>query len=623
MTKIERTSLPINAEAFNAKYLGPAEVANGFVYSSHFERLAGDYHAVLIGPRGSGKTTLLKMLQPSALATWTAPKADAFRAAVKYSGVFIASDISWSKQLNSLGYGKLDEQNHRTLVLACFTTHVIHAVLETMAARANSDYAYRAVVLSSDQEALLARELATALRVKPEIPSLLAVRQSLRNRLSEIRVLANSCSLLSHTQCSEKLASLDYLHLDFLDICSNICASFNEATGETGARWSLLFDELETAPDWIVDQLFSALRTSDPRLYLKLAISPVSATAYRALFKQDGASLGHDYQQIRLWYSDRTDSKTFCRALWASLTQKHGLRITAEEALGRSVFEPKDNRGVRRRSPYSPGESWHKVFISLERKDRSFASFLKQKSIDLSAAESLWASKRDSVLRKAAPVAALRDFFLHQSKKGEVAARQRKTLELYAGADSIFAITEGNPRWFIGLASPLINFLVKSGERRVPGSEQAREIDAAADRMIALLKTIPVEHAGAQGDELPLGMLLEEIGARLHAELVEKHFSMDPAQSFVVDEGVSERTQALLASAVNRGAVMLVDESSSKAIVGEMLNANLRLSFLLAAKYGLLLRKGKTVRLSNLLPSRGRHPAKPENSPTQLSFDMD
>nr|WP_318834181.1 hypothetical protein [Burkholderia cepacia] len=141
--------------------------------------------------------------------------------------------------------------------------------------------------------------------------------------------------------------------------------------------------------------------------------------------------------------------------------------------------------------------------------------------------------------------------------------------------------------------------------------------------MIALLKTIPVEHAGAQGDELPLDMLLEEIGARLHAELVEKHFSMDPAQSFVVDEGVSDRTQALLASAVNRGAVMLVDESSSKAIVGEMLNANLRLSFLLAAKYGLLLRKGKTVRLSNLLPGRGRHPAKPENGPTQLSFDMD
>jgi hypothetical protein len=621
VTKFEQNGLAVSAEAFNAKYLGPAEVAHGFVYSTHFEQLAGDYHAVLIGPRGSGKTTLLKMLQPSALGAWDNPKANAFREGVKYSGVFIASDISWSKQLNSLGYGKLSEPNHRTLVLACFTTHVIHAVLETMAARANSKNGYRGVSLDGDQEALLARELATALKVKPEIPSLLAVRQALRNRLSDIRILANSCSLISHAQCSERLADLEYLHLDFLDICSNICARFNEAVGEAGARWSLLFDELETAPDWIVDQLFSALRTSDPRLYLKLAISPVSATAYKALFKHDGASLGHDYQQIRLWYSDRSDSKAFCRALWSSLTKKHGLEGTAEEALGHSVFEPKDNRGARKRSPYSPGEHWHKVFSSLEHKDLSFSSFLKEKGIDLSTAEDLWANKKDSVLRKAAPVAALRNFFLRESRKGEVDARKRKTLDLYAGAESIFAITEGNPRWFISLASPLVNYLVRTGERRVPSSEQAKEIEAAADRLVALLKTIPVERSEIPGDEVPLDALLDEIGSRLHEELVEKRFSIDPAQSFIVDENISVRTQALLASAVNRGAVMLVDDSSSKAIVGDMLNSKLRLSFLLAAKNGLLLRRGKAVRLSSLIGGNQDLPGKTKTP--QLSFDID
>jgi hypothetical protein len=615
-------SLSLSAEAFNAKYLGPAEVANGFVYSTHFETLAGDYHAVLIGPRGSGKTTLLKMLQPSALAAWNGSRATSFRAAVKYSGVFIASDISWSKQLNSLGYGRLSATNHRTLILACFTTHVINAVLETMASRADTKSTYRAVTLSSDQEALLARELAIALKVKPEILSLLAIRQSLRNRLSDIRVLANACSLMSADQCSERLAGKDYLHLDFLDICSNICSIFNEVVGEVGARWSLLFDELETAPDWIVDQLFSALRTSDPRIFLKLAISPVSGTAYQALFKPNGASLGQDFQQIRLWYTDRVESKAFCKALWTSLTQKHGLKITADEALGRSVFEPKDNRGVRRRSPYSPNEPWHNVFTSLARKDRSFSNFLKQKNIDLSAPESAWANTRDSVLRKAAPVAALRDFFLHESRKGVVTARHRKTLELYTGADSIFAVTEGNPRWFIGLVSPLINFLVRTQKRKVPNSEQAREIEAAADRLIALLRTIPVEHAGSRDEEMSLDALLELVGGRLHEELLQKNFGIDPVQSFSVDENISPKLQVLLASAVNRGAVMLVDESSSKAIVGEMVNSNLRLSFLLAAKYGLLLRKGKTVRLSNLLPRADRS-AGQGTKPGQLSLNMD
>ena len=490
-----------------------------------------------------------------------------------------------------------------------------------MAARANSVGGYKAVKLDDDKEPLLARALAVVLKVKPEIPSLLAVRQALRNRLSEIRVIANSCSLMSHEQCSARLANLDYLHLDFLDICSNICASFNEVVGEVGARWSLLFDELETAPDWIVDQLFSALRMADPRLYLKLAISPVSATAYGALFKHDGASLGNDYQQIRLWYSDRADSKAFCRALWTSLTEKHGLAVTAEDALGSSVFEPNMNRGAKKKSPYSPGEQWHKVFTSLVKKDPSFANFLRLKDIDLFSSEDSWANKKDSVLRKAAPVAALRNYFLHESQKGEVDARKRKTLQLYAGAESIFAITEGNPRWFISLASPLINYLVTTGDRKVPHSEQGKEIDAAADRLVALLKTIPVERSAIPGDELPLDALLAEIGERLHVELVKEGFSIDPVQSFVVDENVSERTQSLLASAVNRGAVMLVDDLSSKAIVGDMLHSKLRLSFLLAAKYGLLLRKGKTVRLSSLIVGSQQQTG---NSPhPQLAFDID
>jgi hypothetical protein len=69
--------------------------------------------------------------------------------------------------------------------------------------------------------------------------------------------------------------------------------------------------------------------------------------------------------------------------------------------------------------------------------------------------------------------------------------------------------------------------------------------------------------------------------------------------------------------------VMLVDESSSKAIVGEMLNSKLRLSFLLAAKYGLLLRKGKTVRLSNLLPTREHRNKETAGQPRQLSLDVD
>jgi energy-coupling factor transporter ATP-binding protein EcfA2 len=595
-------------EAFNAKYLGPEEVAKGFVYSNHFEEVSGPYHAVLVGPRGSGKTTLLKMLQPAALSEWKAPQADAFRERIKYSGVFISSDISWSKQLSALGYGKLSPEHHKILVLACFTTHVLHAVIETMLSRADKKTSYRSVRLDGATEQELAISIANSLKVKPEIATLLSVKQALRNRLSDIRTLANKGSLLDASGFSQTLASLDYLHLDFLDVSSNITSLFNDAFGEQRERWALLFDELETAPEWIVEQLFSAFRVSDPKLYLKLAISPVSPTALKTIVSAVGPDVGNDHRQVRLWYTDKVNSKAFCQNLWLSLTRKHGVNITAHEALGPSAFDPGDKRTAERKSPYSSGAPWHKLFTSLASKDRSFNAFLKAQSIDLKNAGEIHQHKRDTVLRKAAPVAAVREYFLHQARDGSISSRARKTSELYAGADSIFAITEGNPRWFIGVVSPLVAYMVKNNVDKVPRDVQAKEIDCAADRLIALLKTIPVKsHSFGRGPE-SLDVILNKIGTSLHDEIMLRNFTLDPKLSFTVDKDVPADIQDLIASGLNRGAVMLIEDTAARTIVGEMRDAKLRLSYLLAAKYGLPLRKGKTKMLSSILfPKQATH----------------
>jgi len=613
---VEDTESSALFEAFNAKYLGPEEVAKGFVYSNHFEEVSGPYHAVLVGPRGSGKTTLLKMLQPAALSEWKSPQANSFREKIKYSGVFISSDISWSKQLSALGYGKLSPENHKILVLACFTTHVLHAVIETMLSRADGKTTYRHVKLNASTEQSLAVSIAYVLKVRPEIASLLSVKQGLRNRLSDIRTLANKGSLLGAAEFSSMLAELDYLHLDFLDASSNITTIFNDTFGEQRERWALLFDELETAPEWIVEQLFSAFRVSDPKLYLKLAISPVSPTALKTIISAIGPDVGNDHRQVRLWYTDRVDAKVFCQNLWLSLTRKYGINISAYDALGPSAFDPGEKRRISgKKSPYSPGEPWHNIFDSLAKKDRSFAAFLRAQQIDLSSPVEINQHKRDTVLRKAAPVAAVRNFFLHESRSGKVSARLRKTSELYAGADSIFAITEGNPRWFIGVVSPLIAYMVKSGTSKVPREVQAKEIDSAADRLIALLKTIPVNTNVHGWNCEGLDSILSQIGEEFHNEIMERNFTLDPKLTFVVDKDIPKHIQDLIASGLNRGAVMLVEDSASRTIVGDIVNAKLRLSYLLAAKYGLPLRKGKTKMLSNLL--------RPQTSTQQLTFGVD
>jgi len=603
-------------EAFNAKYLEPVQVADGYIYSQHLEELSGPYHAVLVGPRGSGKTTLLKMLQPAALAAWKGRRADSFRKKIDYSGVFIASDISWSRQLSSLGYGKLNAEHHKILVLACFTTHVLHAVLETMTARIANATTFRGVELTSEKEQALAIGILDVLKLKAPIASLLSIKQSLRGRLSEVRQLANRGSLISAEEFSKILADLPFLHIDFLDICSNITGLFNDAADQHGARWALLFDELETAPEWIVEQLFSAFRVCDPKIYLKLAISPVSTVAFQTIMSAAGPAEGHDHKQIPLWYTDRIEAKGFCESLWRSLTTKKGLNITAREALGASAFEPTARGQVKKQNPYAVGQYWTGIFKSLQKKDKSFSTFLRIRHVDLDRIAETQQTQKDSILRKAAPIAAVRNFFLHEDQEGNVSSRFRKTSSLYAGAESIFAISEGNPRWLIGLLTPMIAYMVNNKVRRVPESVQAEEIDNAADRLVALLRTIPVPLNVHQSDVQALDVLVQKIGLRLHDDLINRPFAIDPRLCFVVDRGINNSLIELLSSGLNRGAVMLVQGTAARSVVGDMTGVTLRLSYLLAAKYGLPLRKGKATNLSHLLQG----PIAPSSTP-QLGFE--
>src|SRR3954470_15580022 len=100
--------IPSIFESFNARALEPDQVARTFVPSQHYRTLTKRSHSIIIGPRGSGKTTLLKMLQQPALEAWNHPHADEYRSIIDFTGVFIATDVSWGRQVQSLGYGKLE-----------------------------------------------------------------------------------------------------------------------------------------------------------------------------------------------------------------------------------------------------------------------------------------------------------------------------------------------------------------------------------------------------------------------------------------------------------------------------------------------------------------------------------
>jgi hypothetical protein len=150
--------------------------------------------------------------------------------------------------------------------------------------------------------------------------------------------------------------------------------------------------------------------------------------------------------------------------------------------------------------------------------------------------------------------------------------------------------------------------MIRERERRVPQEVQAEEINNAADRLLALLRTIPVPPTQDKFDAIGLHHIVERIGTKLHEELVDNNFSLDPKLSFTVDIQTPSSTMELLSAGLNRGAVMLVSTAAAGSVVKDTSGATLRLSYLLAARFGLPLRKGKSTNLSHLLRPKSARP---------------
>lgn len=597
-------------ESFNARHLDPAAVAKSFVPSVHFDQLCGNYHSLLVGPRGSGKTTLLKMLQPKAIEAWEHAQAQKFRRKINYSGVFIPSDISWGAQIDALGYGKLSDENHRTLSIAAFTTHVLRCLTETMLGRVLHNRnvntrAFRRAKLSNEDESNLVSEISKIWRVTPSIPSLLSLKHALRARLLDIRLLGNRGSLESNENFKIELKGIDYLHLHFIDAVSAAIELFNDSASEPDNKWALLFDELETAPDWIQDELVRALRSIDEKILIKLAISPVSSNARLLLATHLSPVPGQDLRQVKLWYPEKTNGYAFCIDLWNFMIASKGISpILPEVALGVSYFDPEDTSKRGKKSVYGPGGIWTERFISLAKRDRSFNAYLNVMGLPIDNIDKAPVSTRDKIIRKIAPIVAVREYY-RAADNSPQEKRSRKSGELYTGAESLFAITEGNPRWFIGIVDRLISELTDESQL-VKRSLQASEIDATSQRFLAMLRISPVNLPAIGSSCKGVESLIEKIGTYFFRRVVLDNFTPEPPLSFIVDDDVNASTMSMLETALNRGAILYIPDNDSESALTSLRGKRFRLSYMLASSYGLPLRLGNATSLSKILAADGK-----------------
>jgi energy-coupling factor transporter ATP-binding protein EcfA2 len=585
-------------DAFNARSLRPQEVAESFVPSAAFFKLAKRRHSVVIGPRGTGKTTLLKMLQQPAMEHWSHDMATAVRASIDYTGVFIPTDITWRTQLASLGIGSLSADESRLLSRSAFTTHVLRALVTAMLSRISTTpapFPHRRCPLRAEEESSLTKQIADCWKLQPRLPSLVSLKHALTVRLAYVRELASKEDSLGPEGRDRRFADEAALHLPYLEAVMNAVEVFDDTLGLGSSHWALLFDELELAPDWIREQLFGHLRSVDDRLVFKLSISPYDQHIQTTSIC--GPTADNDYDAIPLWYAQRENGYTFCKALWESMLVQRGIvKATAESTLGPSMFDTDHGRG----EAYGRRSRHRRRFIDLANDDATFARYLANKGLDLTALDAGTEEQRASEVRKIISLVAVRHAYRRPDRlASRQTVRSRKNPRLFVGAKSLFAMVEANPRWLIAIGNRLLDAAADGG--LVSPRIQNRELTDAANRFIAMLEAIPCSLPAPGFENGSIASIVSSIGHFFFKCTVLEDFNPDPPGSFVIDEQLPAQVIDSLGKALNVGAIVQLPDSESQLPIGKVAGKRFRLCYLLAAVYRFPIRLGRPVSLSHIL----------------------
>jgi DNA polymerase III delta prime subunit len=595
--------------SLNAIKLSARQVAETFIPPAAFDSLMRSDNAILSGPRGSGKTTLLKMLQSEALEHWRHAKSEEARSAVRSVGIFVGTDRTWNEQLAMPGVG-FDPIIRERIAWAAFGTHTFRSVVNAMTYRIRGaedvprSRAHLRAYIDPEAERDLAGSIAELMRYQRYPSSLSVLSRMLSDRLVDLGTVRR---VLRSNGVVEVPAWAD---LDVITLVDSAVSIFNEASREPDQRWALLFDELELAPESLVQELLGALRGHQPRLIFKLSLAPAN-NVLTGLEGPNAAVPGQDYEHIPLTHARKTATLGFSRELVHETLIIQGLEPapTVNDLLGAGDLDSGDDfagpeagelpRTRHRKNPYEIGSPLWLRMLSLAKKDETFRAYLIRNHMDLQRLERLTPSQRASRLRKIRNIVVVRDHFRNEYGR----RRSRKSYALYSGADNVLSLPDGNPRVLIALARQLFAAIQGEGlEARVPAAAQGTAIEATLQRFLPLLEAQESVHV--DGHRISLLEFVDEVGSALAKRVVELDFNDNVRLTFHVDQHLRPGIEELVRKGVNTGALVFVPEKDSDGrIRGDMLGKQFRLSHLLATKYGLPIHLTPSVGLSRLLPN--------------------
>jgi len=602
-------------DTFNAKHKTDQEIGVTFVPpSGALSRLVTRDHVILSGPRGSGKTTLLKMLTHSTFRYWNGVEADEFREKIDFVSIFVAADRSWHGQLKTLPQTVPSADTAILLGMSAFTSHIFKAIISAfidwneLPSPDNRTTATLLPKLDTKKESDVCSHLAQIWMLAPRASTFLEMQKALSERLSHIGMLRNQLKFGNDALTS---AENRFLFVDYREGMKAAAEIHNFVSGLPERRWSFLFDEMEVAPSFIQESLFSDLRgeANRPKINYKLALAPFNKN-FRPVLDEHGAASRHDYQHVDLTFARKENGYNFTRQLCELMIRRAGLDVSVEKLLGTSYFSffdedsPSASSGL---SKYSDDRPLGKIYSRLADKDAGFRQYLTDRKLDLGNIDKLDEDVRAKTLRKIRNIVVMREYFSRPSSSSinaeNLSSRSRKTFTLYTGNPTMLALTEGNPRSIIGLFSSIVaEYTASAGKVKVSERIQAEEIQRSIRIMRSLLKTVPHGDSRYQGK----GILsfLDDIGAALYNGVMSVDFPDNPPLSFRVNPGVNPHHLAAIGKALNLGALVYVPDMDSEDIISSVIGKRFRLNYLLAVYYKLPISLDRDITLESLLGRR-------------------
>jgi len=560
-------------ESFNARTLTTEQLCKSFIVSEDFKELASTNHTIMIGPRGSGKTTLIRMLQAEALDSWSDPQAQAFRESVTFSGVFVPTDRFWKTQYQNIKDSSAASKNLETLLLSTFTYHTLERLTDTLEYRTKrSKLKFKAIEISKNDECELVKELAELWHVKPKIPSIRSLETSITVKKKEITDYI--AGVYFDDGSAEEAPST--IKGDITLILSSSIRIINAYINERGHKWGFLFDELELAPEEIIQPLVDSMRGGGDDLILKLSLSPYHKNL-SVTENSDSSMHMQDVSFINLTGKSEKSGLDFSKRLCSSIFKKNDL----EKEVSHYFKLPSDI-------------NTEKVFSNLSVKDPTFKEYLEKKGIVIGDIGGYTEKDKAPYVRKVKFVAYLRDYYLKKDRK----ASRKRSPDYYAGFDNLCRAMEYNPRMLIGLVNNLLPHA--KTQELVTISQQLAALGDIFNSYKALLNTIAIRSDNDRFSSI--FDLVNEIANYFGQEITRPDFVPEPKGTLTFMKDESSDFLDAIGLALNAGA-LITDADRKEPIhnLEDLKDARCRVSHIFSHKYHLLFAKSRKIELSDLL----------------------